>query len=154
MPDGVPDPDQRSGQPEQSWRDARTEAATARAEALERQRAGEVAQARELIKAFVREATARRIEPVRLRARSYDGRARYRTSTLGWYLRKNESVAVGTDGAFYVLSVPPSLRAVVTGASLEPSDPPVVLGKGGRDGESISLADALGLVLGDTPRAP
>jgi hypothetical protein len=28
-----------------------------------------------------------------------------------------------------------------------PSDPPLVLGKGGRDGESIDLADALARVL-------
>lgn len=98
---------------------------------------------------FVRTATERGIEPVRLKARSYDGQGRYRTSTWGWYLRRNESVAVGTDGEFYLLTVPPSLRARLTGATLEPSDPPLVLGKGARDGESIDLVDALRIALGE-----
>ncbi|WNB84943.1 hypothetical protein [Cellulomonas sp. ATA003] len=68
---------------------------------------------------------SRRTAPDRhlLAARSYDGRARYRTPLRGWYLRRNESVAVGTDGEFYVLTVPPSLRARFTGVSPEPSDP-------------------------------
>lgn len=92
---------------------------------------------------------SRRTAPDRhpLAARSYDGRARYRTPLRGWYLRRNESVAVGTDGEFYVLTVPPSLRARFTGVSPEPSDPPLVLGKGARDGESIDLADALARAL-------
>jgi len=45
-------------------------------------------------------------------------------------------------GSFYVLGVPSSLRALLTGVTLSPSDPPIVLGKGGRDGESVAL-DAL-----------
>ncbi|MBE9937819.1 hypothetical protein G8C60_01520, partial [Cellulosimicrobium cellulans] len=65
----------------------------------------------------------------------------------GWYLRRNHSVAVGEDGEFYVLSVPGGVRARLRGVAVEPSDPPLVLGKGGRDGESIDLADALALVL-------
>ncbi|HEY3438598.1 MAG TPA: hypothetical protein VGK35_13000, partial [Actinotalea sp.] len=70
----------------------------------------------------------------------------------GWYLRRNETVAVGTDGEFYVLSVPRSMSALVRGTPVEPSDPPLVLGKGGRDGESIDLVDALAIALGDQPR--
>lgn len=135
-----------------AWREQRSESAAGHAEALERKRGAESAQAQALIDTFVRDATARGIPPVRLKARSYDGAHRYRTSTLGWYLRRNESVAVGVDGAFYVLSVPASLRASFAGATLEPSDPPLVLGKGGRDGESIDLADALALALGDAPQ--
>lgn len=129
------------------WREQRTEAAAAHARELERRRASETAHARTLIAEFVREATARGIAPVRLRARSYDGRSRYRTPVLGWYLRRNESVAVGTDSEFYLLSVPTSLRSRVSGAELEPSEPPLVLGRGARDGESIDLADALRLTL-------
>ncbi len=134
--------------PEDSdWRDRRTDAAAEHERALARRRAAESAQARALLADFVGEAGRRGILPVPLRARSYDGRHRYRTSTSGWYLRRNESVAVGTDGEFYVLGVPSSLRAMVTGVALTPSDPPLVLGKGGRDGESIDLPDALALVL-------
>jgi hypothetical protein len=136
----------------QAWREHRTEAAAAHAKELGRRRAAEAAQARVLIAEFVRKANARGIQPVRLRARSYDGRSRYRTDTHGWYLRRNESVAVGTDGEFYLLTVPASLAAHLRGARLEPSDPPLVLGKGARDGESIDLVDALAIALGDAER--
>ncbi|MCL3860469.1 hypothetical protein [Actinotalea sp. K2] len=136
---------------EPSWREARSDAAEVHASALERRRAAESARARELIAEFVTQADVRGIPPTRLRVRSYDGRSRYRTSTSGWYLRKNESVAVGTDGEFYLLTVPASLRSLVLGASLVPSDPPLVLGAGGRDGESIALEDALRITLGDSP---
>jgi hypothetical protein len=134
------------------WREHRTEAAATHAKELGRRKAAESARARELIAEFVRKATSLGIPPVRLRARSYDGRSRYRTATHGWYLRRNESVAVGTNGEFYLLTVPASLRARMGGAELEPSDPPLVLGKGARDGESIDLTDALAIVLGEAER--
>ncbi len=135
--------------PDQDWRDQRSDAARAHAEALGRRRAAESARARAMIDEFVREARVRQIPPVRLRARGYDGATRYRTSSWGWYLRRNESVAVGVDGEFYLLTVPGGLRACFTGATLVPSDPPLVLGRGARDGESIDLADAIAIVLGD-----
>ncbi|WP_248700174.1 hypothetical protein [Oerskovia turbata] len=130
-----------------AWRARRTEAAAHQAAELERRRAQESAEAAVLLREFVAEAGHRGIAPVPLQARSYAGDATYRTRTLGWYLRKNRTLAVGTDGAFYVLSVPGGLSARLRGAVLTPSDPPLVLGKGGRDGESISLADAVALVL-------
>ncbi|MBD7999087.1 MULTISPECIES: hypothetical protein [Oerskovia] len=130
-----------------AWRAQRTEAAAHQAAELERRRAQESAEAAVLLREFVAEAGRRGIAPVPLQARSYAGDATYRTRTLGWYLRKNRTLAVGTDGAFYVLSVPGGLSARLRGAVLTPSDPPLVLGKGGRDGESISLADAVALVL-------
>lgn len=137
---------------DQTWRSRRSDAAQVRAAALERRRSAESAQARALIEAFVREARARGISPVRLHARGYDGATRYRTSTWGWYLRRNESVGVGVDGEFYVLTVPGGLRARFTGAALVPSDPPLVLGRGARDGESIDLADAIAVALGEVTR--
>ncbi|WP_407344190.1 hypothetical protein [Pengzhenrongella phosphoraccumulans] len=130
-----------------AWRERRRDAAVEHAEALERRQAGESLRARALIQEFVRAATAVGVPSGPLMARSYDGRARYRTPLRGWYLRRNQSVAVGTDGEFYVLTVPPSLRARLRGASPLPSDPPLILGKGGRDGESIDLADALDRAL-------
>ena len=130
-----------------AWRERRREAADEHGQALERKRAAQSRQARELIDSFVRDATARGIAPVQLAARNHAGRARYRTGLRGWYLRRNETVAVGTDGEFYVLSVPASLRARVRGATPAASDPPLILGKGGRDGESIDLADALARIL-------
>ena len=136
----------------ESWRDGRAEASEQHAKAVRRRQAAESRKARALIADFVEQARARGVPPERLRARSYDRRARYRTSTHGWYLRQNQSAAVGTDGEFYLLTVPRSVRSRFTGAHLVPSEPPLILGKGARDGESIDLVDALRIALGDAPR--
>lgn len=130
-----------------AWRSRRREAAADHAAALERKQTAQSRRARELIGEFVRTATARGVPATPLVARSYDGRTRYRTPLRGWYLRRNETVAVSTDGEFYILSVPSSLRAWIRGAVPVPSDPPLILGKGGRDGESIDLVDALARIL-------
>jgi|SRR5690554_5336656 len=114
-----------------------------RAQALERQQAAESRQAAALLADFVEQARALGIEPERLNARSYDGRSRYRTHTQGWYLKRDRTVAVGTDGNFYILAVPPSLTSMLRGAPLTPSPPPLELGKGGRDGQSIPLPEAI-----------
>lgn len=118
------------------------------AEALERRRLAESARARVLLAEFVQTARARGVAPVPLRAHSYDGRHRYRTPHTGWYLRRDEKVAVGTDGEYYVLGVPTSLRAQLRGTTLTPQDPPLVIGAGGKDGESLDLPDALARALG------
>ncbi|GIG22327.1 hypothetical protein Cch01nite_30510 [Cellulomonas chitinilytica] len=129
------------------WRDDRRAAAQAHADALESRRLAESARARELIAAFVQEATVHGPAPVELRARSYDGRSRFRTPLRGWYLRRDESLAVDVDGAFYVLTAPSSLGARFRGVTPAPSDPPLVLGAGGKDGESLDLVQALDRVL-------
>ncbi len=125
----------------------RAEAARAHAEALDRRRAKETERARALIAEFLAQARARGLAPVELRARSADGRRRYRTGLRGWYLRRNETVALTPDGDFYLTTAPSSLLALVRGVRLTPSDPPLVLGAGARDGESIDLAEALARVL-------
>jgi hypothetical protein len=130
-----------------TWREQRREANTVHAEALERRRAAEAARARALIADFLRDVGTRRVAPVPLHARSYDGRHRYRTPLLGWYLRRDKNVAIGTDGNYYVLGVPTSLRAQLRGTSVVPRDPPLVVGAGGKDGESLDLKDALARVL-------
>jgi hypothetical protein len=67
----------------------------------------------------------------------------YRTGLTGWYLRRNGTIAVDERGDFYVMSAPTSLQSRLQGATLTPSDPPLVVGAGGRDGESIPLPDQL-----------
>ncbi|MFN3865942.1 MAG: hypothetical protein ACK4MD_04420 [Demequina sp.] len=114
-----------------------------RAEALARKRAGETRRAAVMVRQFANDATAAGITPMRLTARTYDGASRLRTQVEGWYLKKDMSVAVGTDGEFYVMSAPRSLRGMVRGVTLEPGEPPLELGKGARDGESMPLVDAL-----------
>ena len=114
-----------------------------RAHALERQRQAETRQAAEMIRRFAADAAQAGLATTRFTARTYDGSTRYRTDVEGWYLKRDMSVGVGTDGEFYVLSVPRSVRGMLRGVSLEPGEPPLELGKGARDGESMPLADAL-----------
>lgn len=130
-----------------SWRqEASLNAAHQRAE-LERKRQVQSDQARAMIADFVRAAVEAGVPTQRFTARSYGGRTSYRTAVHGWYLRKNASVGVGTDGEFYILTVQGSLLARLRGAELTPSDPPLVLGQGARDGESIDLREALDRAL-------
>jgi hypothetical protein len=132
---------------EANWRDQRREALAAQAAALERRQAAETAQARALISDFVREMNRLAIPPVSLRARVPDTKTSYRTDIAGWYLRRNRSLGVSVDGDFYILDVPASIRARLVGIRLEPADPPLVVGRGARDGESIPLEKLLKLRL-------
>jgi len=130
-----------------AWREQRGVAAAEQAAALERRKAAQTAQARQLLADFVRAAQKRGLAPTTLEARAYDGNARYRTGLTGWYLRRDGSLAVGTDGAFYILTVRGSLRARLKGVVLAPEDPPLAVGVGGRDGESMPLEKLLELRL-------
>ncbi|GAA4462347.1 hypothetical protein [Phytohabitans houttuyneae] len=125
------------------WHRRRRHAVTVHAEAQERLRAVEVAQARALVADFVRRARERGLATEPLVARAYSGRGRYRTGLRGWYLKADRSIAVAEDGVFHLLAVPASLRARITGVTLRGDDPPLVVGRGGRDGESIPLATLL-----------
>lgn len=129
------------------WQRRRREAADEHVEVLARRRAAESAQAREQLDAFVREALARGLPATALRVRAHSGRTTYRTDLVGWYLKRNGSLGVDTDGRYYVLSAPTSLRARLRGARVEPADPPLVVGVGGRDGESMPLQQLLDLRL-------
>jgi hypothetical protein len=119
---------------------SRAEEAARRAELAANQERGESRQAQVLLDGFVRDARARGIAPEPLRATLFDGRS-VKTDKVGWYLRKNQSLAIGEDGSYYVLTVPGGFRERLSGVRLQPSPPPLVIGKGGRDGESGSLAD-------------
>jgi hypothetical protein len=121
------------------WQEQRLRAVRAHAAANEQRRDREAAQARELIAEFVRAAAERGLKPEPLVARPYNGRGRYRTGRLGWYLTPDRHTAIGADGEYYVLAVRPSARAWLTGVTLEPERPRLIIGEGGRDGESIPL---------------
>ncbi|CAA9423553.1 MAG: hypothetical protein AVDCRST_MAG35-2143, partial [uncultured Quadrisphaera sp.] len=107
-----------------------------------------------LIAAFVAEARAAGPAPQSLRARSWSGRRTYRTPLRGWYLRLDRSCAVGEDGRFHLLSVPDSLLAALRGVDVPASEPVLVLGRGSRDGDSVTLADALARALAGGDPAP
>jgi hypothetical protein len=126
-----------------AWREQRRQAVDGHAAALGAGRTAEAEKAAVLLADFVRRAAERGLAPTVLSAQSFNGRATYRTKLHGWYLKSNKSVAVGTDGKFYTLTVPSSLRARFTGAHVEPSMPRLLIGAGGRDGETMPLAQLL-----------
>jgi hypothetical protein len=121
---------------------SRAEEAARRAELAASQERAESKQAQVLIERFVADAKARGIAPQPLRATLYSGKS-VKTDKVGWYLRKNESLAIGDDGSYYVMTVPGGLRERLSGVKLKASPPPLVIGKGGRDGESGDLAEFL-----------
>ena len=129
------------------WEAQRKRAISVHAAELARQETAESEQAGRLLVDFVAKARDAGKEPTPLRARSYDGRHRYRTQLRGWYLSDDERFAVDEQGQFYILTVTGSLRALITGARVAPARPRLVIGEGGRDGERIALRELLDRVL-------
>ena len=131
----------------QEWARRRRDAAGAQADRLARTRAAETARARELVLGFVDEARRRGLAAGPLLARAGEGRPTYRTGLVGWYLKRDGSLGVTTDGEYYHLGSPASLRARLLGVTLQPTDPPIQVGAGARDGESIALDRLLAMRL-------
>jgi hypothetical protein len=52
-------------------------------------------------------------------------------------------LAIGEDGEFYVLITPGGAMDRLRGVVLEPSQPRLAIGRGARDGESMSLQELL-----------
>jgi hypothetical protein len=133
----------------------RAEAADYHVAADQRRRERESVRAQVLVDAFVARAMEAGFPTQELMARPWSGRGRYRTGVEGWYLRRDESIGIGKDGAYYVLVVPPERFGRWRTVALEPSPPPLQVGAGGRDGESATLAEliALRLAWGSDPDA-
>ena len=110
---------------------------------MARAREIEVRKAEVLVEQFARDALAAGLRTERLTARAYNGNARYRTQITGWYLKRDRTIGISTDGVFYVLSTAGGLSARFSGVTLEPGEPMLALGRGARDGESMPLTDAL-----------
>jgi hypothetical protein len=129
------------------WSEQRRAAVEAKAELAARARAEDVARARVLVADFVAEARRRGLATAPLLVRAGDSADTYRSGLVGWYLRRDGSLAIADDGEMYVLSAPRSLRARFTGVTLTPDEPRLQAGIGARDGESIALAALLELRL-------
>jgi hypothetical protein len=101
-----------------------------------------------LIDAFIAKAMGLGIDPEPLRARTFAG-TEVKTDKVGWYIRKNHSIAVGTDGGYYQLTVSggSGLMERLRGVKLAATPPPLVVGRGGRDGETGDLSEFLDRVL-------
>jgi hypothetical protein len=124
-------------------RSERAQRADYHAQAEQLRRAQEAAEAQVLIDRFVARAQEAGLPTEELTARPWSGRGRYRTGIVGWYLRRDRSVGVGVDGSFYLLAVAPRRFGRWRTVSVQPSPPPLQVGKGARDGESVALAEQL-----------
>ncbi|WP_193107322.1 hypothetical protein [Brachybacterium sp. FME24] len=106
--------------------------------------------------ATIREAVARfreaGIPPIPLRAKPYTGSGTIRTELEGWYLKRDRSLAVDTEGRYYVMRVAGGLRARLRGATPEPALAPLVVGRGARDGDSFDLEELLQMRFEDPVR--
>jgi len=107
----------------------------------------EAAKAQTMIDRFVERATQAGLPTEELTARPWSGRGRYRTGVRGWFLRRNGSVGIVTDGAFYVLNVAPVPLGRWRSVQIHPSPPPLIVGKGGGDGETFALDELLEMRL-------
>lgn len=121
---------------------SRAEEAARRVELAAGQERAESRKAQVLIDLFLADAAAAGISPQPLRATLYSGHS-VKTDRQGWYLRTNHSLAIGDDGGYYVLTVPGGLKERLAGVKLTPTLPPLIVGKGGRDGETGDLAEFL-----------
>ncbi|WP_089775466.1 hypothetical protein [Ruania alba] len=132
---------------EQDWARQRREAAAEHERRLANRKASESSRAQRLLEEFADAAGRAGLAPQALEVKGYGGRGKARTPLRGWYLRNDGTAAVGTDGAFYVLTAPLSPWERLRGVTPTPKDPPLVLGAGGKDGESIDLPVALERLL-------
>lgn len=104
--------------------------------------AREALAAQRLIDEFISQARDLGIEPEPLRMH-LSGGGTARTDKKGWYIKANQTVAIGEDGGYYVLSMPGGIRERLTGVRLNPTQPALDVSRGGRDGETGDLADFL-----------
>ena len=131
------------GDEAEQHRREQTERAEYHAAANRRRAADESAKAQVLIDRFVLRAREAGLPTEELTARPWSGCGRYRTGIVGWYVRRDHSIGVGVDGAYYLLAVPSVRFGRWRGVTLDPTPPPLEVGKGARDGEAITLADLL-----------
>ena len=97
---------------------------------------------------FVATAKSRGLTPEPLRAQLMDG-TRVKSDQVGWYINKGQTLAIAPDGRFFKLLTTGGRFARFTGVKLSPSLPPLVVGRGGRDGETGDLKDFLERTLAD-----
>lgn len=102
----------------------------------------EAHEAQQLIDDFIAQARRAGIEPEPLRVH-LSGGGTARTDRFGWYIKVDQTVAIGSDGGYYVLSMPGGLQERLSGVRLVATQPALQVSLGGRDGESGDLADFL-----------
>lgn len=131
-----------AGDPE-TWRERRADVLRAQEAALEAARRDEHERATALLREGIAGFRAAGIAPIPLRALADHGRGSVRTSLTGWYLTASRTLGVDTEARFYVLRAPGGLLSRLRGVELEPRDAPLVVGRGARDGETVTLEELL-----------
>lgn len=131
---------------DEDWARQRRAAADVHAARLERKQRAEHERADRLLREFAAAARGR-LPTERLRVQGYGGRGSATSDVEGWYLRTDRAAGVSAEGDFYILTAPLGLRDRLRGIRLSPAPPPMVLGAGGKDGDSIDLPDALDRLL-------
>ncbi len=130
------------------WTTRRAEVIRAQEEALRAARRDEHEKATALLREGIAAFEAAGIAAVPLRARTDRGGS-VRTSLRGWYLKKDHSIAVDTEARYYVMRVAGGLAAHFRGEDPEPTEAPLVVGRGARDGETFDLPELLEMRLRD-----
>lgn len=128
---------------EENWAEQRRKNAALQAQRLRERDAAESAQAAGYLEKFVGAARREGVASEPLFVQAKDGKHRAKTPLKGWYLKADQSVAVDENGDFYILVGPLTLKERLAGVKPSPTAPPLILGKGGRDGEQIDLVEAL-----------
>lgn len=142
-----PGPRSRTAPVPEGWAAQRSAAA---AEHLSRLAAKQEAAHREaegLLERFAAAACARGLPTEPLRVQGYRPGRSARTRLTGWYLRNDRKAGLDTRGRFYLLSVPLTWWDRIRGYTPAHRHPPLVLGSGGRDGDSLPLEVALQRLL-------
>ncbi|MFI8523767.1 hypothetical protein ACIGB8_04955 [Promicromonospora sukumoe] len=129
------------------WSRQRAEAVRVQGERLAARQDAEHTRAEAMLRDFVAAADAAGLAAEDLVVQGYGGRGTARTGLKGWYLRVDRTAGVSTDGDFYVLTAPIGLLDRVRGIRPEARRPPMTLGAGGKDGESMPLGDVLDRLL-------
>ncbi|SHJ75803.1 hypothetical protein SAMN02745244_03187 [Tessaracoccus bendigoensis DSM 12906] len=124
----------------------RQRAALVRQQLTDANARAEAARAQVMIDQFLKDAEAAGLAPRPLKARTLDGHV-VKTDKVGWYLRTNHSVALDTEGNYYSLVVPGGWKERLRGVKLQPTLAPLVIGRGGRDGETGDLKEFLAWTL-------
>lgn len=106
-----------------------------------------MAAARAIIDRFMEAAERAKLAPGELTVRGFGGRGRAKSTIRGWELRRDGTIALGEDGRIYRLTADLSILDRFRSVTPEEIEPPLVIGAGGRDGDSVELEIALDRVL-------
>lgn len=135
-----------------SWSEERARIIAAKEDALASARLEEHRRATAILREYVARFREAGIEPIPLRALPYKGSGTLRTDLVGWYLKQDRTLGMDVEGRYYILRADGGLRSRLRGAVVEPVDAPLVVGRGGRDGETFDLRELLEMRLADPVR--